>query len=179
MPLAGRVREMVYVPGRRWAVNRRTVRTVPGLFAANERVILWCENSGRALRRGTGRVPLNVASISLAWTRRSCRRGKDVTRIRYPADAPHLAIPPAACWGNSTSVPRSSSWRKGSHQWDAGRAAGRTVRMGERLASSPDLTLAFGTMQLATTSQPRHAGTARAPARRDAGFLQAPRPAGG
>ena len=66
MPLGGRVTGMVYVPGRRWAVNRRTVRTVPGLFAANERVILWCET--RAGRFAVVLVgALNVASISLAW----------------------------------------------------------------------------------------------------------------
>lgn len=40
MPLDGRLRRMVYVPGRLFAVNPPAVRTVPGLFARNERVVL-------------------------------------------------------------------------------------------------------------------------------------------
>lgn len=39
MPLRGRLREMIYVPGRLFGVNASTARVVPGLFARNERVI--------------------------------------------------------------------------------------------------------------------------------------------
>lgn len=39
MPLAGRLREMAYVPGRLFSVNPRTTRCVPGLFARNERLV--------------------------------------------------------------------------------------------------------------------------------------------
>lgn len=39
MPLRGRLREMIYVPGRLFGVNTRTACVVPGLFARNERVI--------------------------------------------------------------------------------------------------------------------------------------------
>ena len=39
MPLAGRVRRTVYVPGDLFSVNAATARTVPRLFARNERVI--------------------------------------------------------------------------------------------------------------------------------------------
>jgi phosphatidylserine decarboxylase len=39
MPLAGRLREMVYVPGRLFSVSPRTTRAVPSLFARNERLI--------------------------------------------------------------------------------------------------------------------------------------------
>ncbi len=38
MPLAGTLREWVYVPGRLFSVNPATVRAMPGLFARNERV---------------------------------------------------------------------------------------------------------------------------------------------
>lgn len=38
MPLAGRLRETVHVPGRLFAVNPPAVRAVPRLFARNERV---------------------------------------------------------------------------------------------------------------------------------------------
>ena len=132
MPLAGQIREMVYVPGRRWAVNKRTARAVPGLFAANERVILWCENpAGRFAVVLVG--AMNVASISLIWTG-EIAPGKEVTRIRYPADAPHLVIPAGGLLGQfnlgSTVVVVAE---RQLIEWDTGWAAGRSVRMGEAL----------------------------------------------
>lgn len=39
MPLAGSLRRMIYVPGKLYSVAPYTVRQVPGLFAANERVV--------------------------------------------------------------------------------------------------------------------------------------------
>lgn len=39
MPLAARARSTLYVPGALFSVNAATARTVPGLFARNERVI--------------------------------------------------------------------------------------------------------------------------------------------
>ncbi len=39
MPLAGRLRMMRYIPGRLFSVNQRTTRTIPGLFALNERLV--------------------------------------------------------------------------------------------------------------------------------------------
>lgn len=132
MPLAGQIREMVYVPGRRWAVNKRTARTVPGLFAANERVILWCENpAGRFAVVLVG--AMNVASISLVWTG-EIAAGKEVTRIRYPANTPHLAIPAGGLLGQfnlgSTVVVVAE---RQLIEWDANRTAGTSIRMGEAL----------------------------------------------
>ncbi|MFZ5723736.1 MAG: archaetidylserine decarboxylase [Pseudomonadota bacterium] len=39
LPLAGTLRETIYVPGRLFSVNNRTANGVPGLFARNERVV--------------------------------------------------------------------------------------------------------------------------------------------
>jgi phosphatidylserine decarboxylase len=39
MPCAGRLVEMIYVPGELFSVNPTTARGVPGLFARNERVV--------------------------------------------------------------------------------------------------------------------------------------------
>jgi len=39
MPLTGTLREMVHVPGRLFSVNTATTRSVPRLFARNERVV--------------------------------------------------------------------------------------------------------------------------------------------
>ncbi len=39
MPVAGTLRQMIYVPGELFSVNPTTARGVPGLFARNERVV--------------------------------------------------------------------------------------------------------------------------------------------
>ena len=39
MPIAGTLREMIYVPGELFSVNPLTAANVPGLFARNERVV--------------------------------------------------------------------------------------------------------------------------------------------
>jgi len=136
MPLCGRVTGMVHVPGRRWAVNRRTVRTVPGLFAANERVILWCENpAGRFAVVLVG--ALNVASISLAWSGEVPPADR-VVRARYGDSDPALQIPAGGLLGQfnlgSTVVIVAE---RGLIRWDAGAAAGAPIRMGTRIGRSP------------------------------------------
>ena len=40
MPVTGRLRKMRYVPGKLFSVSPRTARTVPDLFARNERVVV-------------------------------------------------------------------------------------------------------------------------------------------
>ncbi|MDP2324123.1 MAG: phosphatidylserine decarboxylase, partial [Gammaproteobacteria bacterium] len=123
------------VPGRRWAVNRRTVRTVPGLFAANERVIVWCES-------GAGRFAvvlvgaLNVASISLDFSGEVPSAGS-VVRTRYGATDPALAIPTGGLLGQfnlgSTVVVVAEH---GLVTLDDIPTLGTSVRMGVRLGQS-------------------------------------------
>jgi phosphatidylserine decarboxylase len=43
MPCAGRLQRMIHVPGKLFSVNPATARTVPGLFARNERVVCLFE----------------------------------------------------------------------------------------------------------------------------------------
>jgi phosphatidylserine decarboxylase len=135
LPLAGRVTGTVYVPGRRWAVNRRTVRTVPGLFAANERVIVWCRND-------TGRFAvvlvgaLNVASISLAWSG-EVPPAEGLVRTSLPPADPALNLPTGGLLGQfnlgSTVVIVAE---RGLIHWDDNLETGAPVRMGARLGQS-------------------------------------------
>lgn len=39
MPLSGRLREMIYIPGRLFSVSPRTTQAIPELFARNERLV--------------------------------------------------------------------------------------------------------------------------------------------
>ncbi|MCC5857083.1 MAG: phosphatidylserine decarboxylase [Ectothiorhodospiraceae bacterium] len=66
MPLGGTLREMVHVPGRLFSVGRHTVKTVPGLFARNERVAcLFDTDHGPMALVLVGAI--NVASIETVW----------------------------------------------------------------------------------------------------------------
>ncbi|MBA4288877.1 MAG: phosphatidylserine decarboxylase [Pseudomonas sp.] len=66
MPLAGTLREMIYVPGRLFSVNQTTAENVPELFARNERVVCLFDTE-----RGPMAVVLVgamiVASIETVW----------------------------------------------------------------------------------------------------------------
>jgi phosphatidylserine decarboxylase len=66
MPLAGTLREMVYVPGRIFSVNQTTAQNVPELFARNERVVCIFDTE-----RGPMAMVLVgamiVASIETVW----------------------------------------------------------------------------------------------------------------
>ncbi len=66
MPVAGSLKQMIYVPGRLFSVNPKTVRCIPGLFARNERVVALFETE-----HGTMAMVLvgaiNVACIETVW----------------------------------------------------------------------------------------------------------------
>jgi phosphatidylserine decarboxylase len=66
MPLKGRLRETVYVPGRLFSVNAVTASRVPRLFARNERVLTWFDTDfGEFALVLVG--ALNVGSIATVW----------------------------------------------------------------------------------------------------------------
>ena len=66
MPLDGRLRETVYVPGRLFSVNAVTASLVPRLFARNERVLTWFDTAfGEFALIMVG--ALNVGSIATVW----------------------------------------------------------------------------------------------------------------
>lgn len=66
MPLTGRLRETVYVPGRLFSVNAVTASWVPRLFARNERVLTWFDTEfGEFALILVG--ALNVGSIATVW----------------------------------------------------------------------------------------------------------------
>lgn len=76
MPIDGELMEMRHIPGRLFSVNPATVRTVPGLFARNERVVCFFETAiGPVAMILVGAI--FVASIETVWqgviTPPSCR----------------------------------------------------------------------------------------------------------
>lgn len=66
MPVAGTLTQMIYVPGRLFSVNPKTVRCIPGLFARNERVVaLFDTELGPMAMVLVGAI--NVACIETVW----------------------------------------------------------------------------------------------------------------
>lgn len=66
MPLTGTLTEQVYVPGRLFSVAGHTVRTIPRLFARNERVVtLFDTEFGKLAMVLVGAI--NVAAIETVW----------------------------------------------------------------------------------------------------------------
>ncbi|MDZ7662415.1 archaetidylserine decarboxylase [Thiohalophilus sp.] len=90
MPLAGTLREMIYVPGRLFSVNPTTVNRVPDLFARNERVIcLFDTELGPMAMILVGAI--FVASIDTVWHGTvTPPRGKTVQYRDYRQHPVHL-----------------------------------------------------------------------------------------
>lgn len=66
MPVTGTLRQMLYVPGRLFSVNPKTVRCIPGLFARNERVVaVFDTDFGTLAMVLVGAI--NVACIETVW----------------------------------------------------------------------------------------------------------------
>ncbi len=66
MPLAGRLTEMVHIPGKLFSVSPLTTRVVPGLFARNERVVTLFDTAlGPMALILVGAI--NVGSMETVW----------------------------------------------------------------------------------------------------------------
>jgi phosphatidylserine decarboxylase len=91
MPVAGRLCEMIHVPGRLFSVNPLTARNVPALFARNERVVcLFDTEFGPMAVVLVG--AMIVASIETVWAGVVTPRSASVTRTCYAPEASiHLA----------------------------------------------------------------------------------------
>lgn len=66
MPLAGRLREMVHIPGRLFSVSPWTAERIPELFARNERVVTVFETAAGPMALVLVGAT-NVASIETVW----------------------------------------------------------------------------------------------------------------
>ncbi|MDQ2695573.1 MAG: archaetidylserine decarboxylase [Pseudomonadota bacterium] len=92
MPVAGRLREMVHVPGKLFSVSPLTTRVVPGLFARNERLAtLWDTAAGPMALVLVGAI--NVSSMETVWTGTvSPPAGKAIRRWQYPDAGPGAVV---------------------------------------------------------------------------------------
>jgi phosphatidylserine decarboxylase len=130
MPVSGRLRETVYVPGRLFSVNATTAQRVPRLFARNERVLTLFDGDFGAFSLVLVGA-LNVGSIATVWA-------GDITpaarRVVTRISSPDLALAKGAELGRfnmgSTVILLFESRRA---VWDPALSAGSVVRLGESL----------------------------------------------
>jgi phosphatidylserine decarboxylase len=135
MPLAATLQAAWYVPGQLFSVNAATARTVPGLFARNERVVCVFSEGNLsfalvlvgALLVGslatvwhgdvTPRMPRTRAELPLDFTRARLRLEKGAEMGRFNMGSTViLLLPPGRC------------------EWLATASVGAAVRVGARLA---------------------------------------------
>ncbi len=132
MPLQGRLRETVYVPGRLFSVNAATASLVPRLFARNERVLTWFDTSfGEFALILVG--ALNVGSIATVWA-------GDITPARQRVATP--LRPQDVCLAKGEELGRFNMgstvillFQKDRARWHDDLRAGATVRLGQSLGT--------------------------------------------
>jgi phosphatidylserine decarboxylase len=136
MPLPGELRESFYVPGRLFSVNNTTARLVPGLFSRNERVFCGFDAGGlpwAIILVGA----LNVGSMATVWHGDvTPRRHREVTAL------PVSDVLAATTLAKGAEMARFNMGSTvilllppGASQWQASLAAGRVLRMGERIGT--------------------------------------------
>ncbi len=99
MPITGTLKSMTYIPGRLFSVSPSAVRSVPRLFARNERVVSLFESElGYFAMVKVG--ALFVSSIDTVW------QGAITPRRKYSWGAPRRKCP----WGTPQRSKSLESW---------------------------------------------------------------------
>ena len=136
MPVAGKLVETRYLPGRLFSVNRATARNVPALFARNERLV--CRFKTPA---GTMVVVLVgamiVAAIETVWAGRICpNRIRTVKVTDYRTHLPPVQLAAGAELGRfSLGSTVIVLFEPGSVSLAPGLTVDSTVKMGQLLAT--------------------------------------------
>jgi len=131
MPLGGELREMTYVPGKLFSVNRNTAENVPELFARNERVVcLFDTEAGPMAVVLVG--AMIVASVETPWAGLVAPPRRQLKIEQYGQAAP--ALDRGAEMGRfklgSTAI---ILFGPGRTQWTESLKTGDAVRMGQRM----------------------------------------------
>jgi phosphatidylserine decarboxylase len=130
MPLRGRLREAVYVPGRLFSVNAATASSVPRLFARNERVLTFFDSAfGEFALIMVG--ALNVGSIATVWAGDITPAARRVVTTLPPRD---VSLDKGEEFGRfnmgSTVI---LLFQENRVRWHTDLRAGATVRLGQSL----------------------------------------------
>jgi phosphatidylserine decarboxylase len=132
MPVSGRLRESVYIPGRLFSVNAVTAARVPRLFARNERVVTLFDTAfGEAAVILVG--ALNVGSMATVWAGDITPAARRAVTTLAPQD---IALQKGAELGRfnmgSTVI---LLFQAGRARWFDGVGAGAAVQLGQALGT--------------------------------------------
>lgn len=132
MPLAGKLRQMIYIPGRLFSVNPQTTAAVPGLFARNERVVAIFDTAFGPMALVLVGAMI-VASIATTWAGVVAPGDDSEVRVwRYVGDEIELAKGAEMGrfqLGSTVILLLADS----NAQWQPEITAGQTVLMGQSL----------------------------------------------
>ena len=134
MPLSGKLRETVYIPGRLFSVAPHTTRTVPRLFARNERLVsIFDTDAGAMAMVLVGAI--NVAAIETVWS-----------GLVTPPPRPRIEV--ENCQQSAIELERGAEmgrfnmgstvillFGKDRIRWLHGLQAGQSLQMGQQLGS--------------------------------------------
>jgi phosphatidylserine decarboxylase len=131
MPLPGRLREAVYVPGRLFSVNAATASSVPRLFARNERVLTFFDSAfGEFALIMVG--ALNVGSIATVWAGDVTPAARRVVTTLPPQDVSLDKGEELGRFNMGSTV--ILLFQENRVRWHEDMRAGATVRLGQSLA---------------------------------------------
>ena len=137
MPITGTLREMVHVPGRLFSVNTATSRSVPRLFARNERVVaIFDTELGPMALVLVGAI--FVSSIETVW--HGVVTPPSVTSVQtwdYKENAPTLKMGEEMGRFNMGST-IIVLFANNKVQWDSEFVADKIVKLGEMIAKRVD-----------------------------------------
>ncbi|QCF26629.1 archaetidylserine decarboxylase [Hydrocarboniclastica marina] len=134
MPIAGTVREMVFVPGRLFSVNPVTAENVPGLFARNERLVVWFDTEwGPMVLVLVG--AMIVASIETVWSGVVAPRCKATTTTVYPGVEPPTLEKGAEMGRFRLGSTVVALLPKNTVNWRQGFEAGMRMEMGKAIGT--------------------------------------------
>ena len=133
MPCAGRLRQMIHVPGSLYSVNPTTARAITGLFARNERLVCIFDTANGPLAMVLVGATI-VGSIATVW-HGTVTPPRSTRPRQWQYDASQIALEKGAEMGRfllgSTVV---MLWPSGSMSFNEQWAESALVRMGETMA---------------------------------------------
>ena len=134
MPRAGKLLSQTHIPGRLFSVGPHTVRTVPNLFARNERVVAQFEtDAGLMALVLVGAI--NVAAIETVWHGLvTPPQSKQISRIEY-ADKPDVYLDKGEEMGRFNMGSTIIVLLENSSQWRVDMQADDAVKMGQFLGT--------------------------------------------
>lgn len=133
MPMKGRLKKMIHVPGRLFSVAPWTVRVIPRLFARNERVICLFDTAcGPMAMILVGAI--NVAAIETVWSGLvTPPKGKKISHFDY--DHTTKILPRATEMGRFNMGSTVILLTSDKVNWSPHLKPQQTLRMGETIAS--------------------------------------------